>query len=82
MNRVAKGIYSFKGDEWKVISQEAKDFISKMMEFNPEKRYSAEQAYSDPWLKKWSQQDEAEIPVITRSLDNMKNFRVNFNLKI
>lgn len=39
---VKKGKYDFKGDEWKSISKEAKNLISKMLTYNPENRINAE----------------------------------------
>ena len=39
------GKYSFNSEEWKGISAEAKLFIKKMMEYNPEKRLSAKEAF-------------------------------------
>ena len=52
MEKVAKGVFSFDGEEWQQISPEAKNFIKKMLEIDTTKRYSAEQANNDAWLKK------------------------------
>lgn len=40
----------FYPSHWEGISEEAKDFISKLVEKDPEKRYSAKQALQHPWL--------------------------------
>jgi calcium-dependent protein kinase len=76
MHKVAKGVYDFNGEEWKQISNEAKNFIRKMLEYSPEKRYSAELANADPWMRKWAQEDQVEVPLMTRALENMRSFRV------
>lgn len=50
MNAVSLGKYSFEGVEWRERSQEAKNFISKLLEYDPKKRYSAEEALKDQWI--------------------------------
>mmetsp|Transcript_20714 Transcript_20714/g.18121 ORF Transcript_20714/g.18121 Transcript_20714/m.18121 type:complete len:94 (-) Transcript_20714:1312-1593(-) len=42
MKKVKEGHYSFDYEEWDVVSDEAKNLISKMMEKDINKRYSAE----------------------------------------
>jgi calcium-dependent protein kinase len=37
MEKVKKGIYTFDGEEWEDISKEAKEFIRKMICFDPGK---------------------------------------------
>lgn len=76
MERVAKGSYSFDFDEWKQISSEAKQFIKRMLEYDPSKRYNAEQAISDPWIKKYSGKSSVDAPIMENALKNMTNFRV------
>lgn len=78
MEKVAKGNYNFDGEEWLQISKEGKDFISRLLEFDPDKRLTAEKASHDPWIKKYARTEEVEIPIITKALQNMKNFRVKF----
>lgn len=38
MERVQKGVYSFDHEEWEEISKEAKEFIKKMLTYDPSKR--------------------------------------------
>jgi calcium/calmodulin-dependent protein kinase I len=42
--------FEFPSPEWDDISEEAKDFVSHLLEKDPEKRYTAEQALQHPWL--------------------------------
>lgn len=81
MEKVKKGVYNFDFDEWKNISTEAKNFIKKMLEYDPIKRYDAEQAISDPWIKKFSNSNEVDIPLMASTLNNMTNFRVIGSIK-
>lgn len=76
MEKVAKGAFNFDGEEWQQISAEAKNFIKKMLEFDPAKRYNAEQANNDAWLKKYARKDIVEVPIINKALENMRTFRV------
>jgi calcium-dependent protein kinase len=44
MEKVKIGKYNFEGEEWNQVSSEAKVLISKMVNKDQKKRYSAEQA--------------------------------------
>lgn len=44
--------YDFGAPGWTKVSPEAKDFVSSLLVYNPDKRLSAEQALGHPWLKK------------------------------
>ena len=76
MEKVGRGIYSFEGPEWNQVSNEAKNFIRKMLEFDVDKRISASEAINDPWIKKYSNKSEVDIPLMSSALTNMRNFRV------
>lgn len=79
MEKVAKGLYSFSGKEWSYVSKEAKNFIKKLLEYEPQSRYSAEEAYNDPWLKEKAAQEkllESTIGMTQNILKNLKEFRV------
>lgn len=40
------------------------------------KRYSAQQAINDPWIKKYTNPTVVEQPLMKKVLTNMRNFRV------
>ena len=42
LEKVEKGKFDFPSEEWNIITDEAKDFISKLMEIDPIKRLTAE----------------------------------------
>lgn len=48
--KVKKGDYSFDKNVWRSISAECKDFISKLLEKNVDKRLSADEALEHPWI--------------------------------
>lgn len=49
--KVKKGVWSFRGQAWSTISEEAKDLVTKLMEKNVEARLTAVDALAHPWLK-------------------------------
>lgn len=67
--------YNFDGPTWDKISNEAKEFIKKLMKYNPAERYSAEQALQDPWIVKSTQQSHDKI-IEKKALENLRAYRV------
>lgn len=53
MELVKRKRISFADDEWKNISMEGKELVSKLLERNPARRLSAESALNHPWFKKF-----------------------------
>lgn len=52
LKKVKAARIHFDKDDWSSISEEAKDLITRMLNQNPVKRISAEQAFNDPWIQK------------------------------
>eukprot|EP00826_Nyctotherus_ovalis_P002192 TRINITY_DN10418_c0_g1_i1.p1 TRINITY_DN10418_c0_g1~~TRINITY_DN10418_c0_g1_i1.p1 ORF type:complete len:410 (+),score=128.02 TRINITY_DN10418_c0_g1_i1:26-1231(+) len=48
---IQRGTFSFPSPMWDRVSKEAKDLITKMLTYNPEKRITAAEAYNHPWFK-------------------------------
>jgi len=48
---IMSGTFDFPSPEWDGVSEGAKSFIKKILVVDPSKRYTAEQALNDPWLK-------------------------------
>lgn len=71
---VKKGKYSMDGIYWKNVSSEAKDLVSKMLEFSPKKRLSAEEALKSKWIMRNSNNTISDPLVFKDVLKNMKNF--------
>uniref|UniRef100_A0A7S1TI29 Protein kinase domain-containing protein n=1 Tax=Compsopogon caeruleus TaxID=31354 RepID=A0A7S1TI29_9RHOD len=69
IRKVRKGNYNFNDPQWGTVSLVAKDLISKLMEVDPEKRYSAEQALHHPWIQDGVEaaQKKAKLPESMRS---------------
>eukprot|EP00551_Chaetoceros_affinis_P005609 CAMPEP_0203673750 /NCGR_PEP_ID=MMETSP0090-20130426/13623_1 /ASSEMBLY_ACC=CAM_ASM_001088 /TAXON_ID=426623 /ORGANISM="Chaetoceros affinis, Strain CCMP159" /LENGTH=524 /DNA_ID=CAMNT_0050539461 /DNA_START=225 /DNA_END=1799 /DNA_ORIENTATION=+ len=52
VSRILKGNFSFYAPSWENISNEAKDFVTELIEVNPQKRLNADQALAHEWLSK------------------------------
>lgn len=46
--------YSFEDRDWGHISQDAKDFVSSLIVYNPDDRMTSKQALNHPWLNSHS----------------------------
>ena len=78
MKKVFEGKYSFIRKEWSLISDKAKNLISKMLTYNPEQRITSEEALSDIWITQYAQKIYNTNPdeVLAQSLLLLKNFKV------
>lgn len=52
VSKIKEGKINFNGENWNLISNEAKDLVKKMLLVDYEKRISAEEALNHPWFKK------------------------------
>jgi len=52
---IMSGTFDFPSPEWDSVSDGAKTFIKKILVVDASKRYTAEQALNDPWLKDLTQ---------------------------
>jgi len=48
--KIRRGHFSFPEPYWQGVSDEAKDLISKLLQVNPQDRYTADQILSHPWI--------------------------------
>jgi calcium-dependent protein kinase len=57
---VLRGKYTLDEPEWEDISDEAKDLVRKMLEYDPVKRISASDALQHKWIKTHTQGEKVE----------------------
>ncbi len=76
IDSVKSGKYHLDEPEFETVSVDAKSLIKKLLAYDPAKRINAEQALSDPWIKRY--EELPDKPLISKALANMKNFRVLF----
>jgi len=74
--QVAKGKYSFDFPEWKSVSKKARNLVERMLQLDPKKRCSAEEALNDPWFKHMLGEARLDKPLAVTTLTNLKHFRV------
>jgi serine/threonine protein kinase len=48
--KIKLGKYEFHEQYWSAVSDEAKDFISKLLQIDPAHRFTADQALCHPWV--------------------------------
>ena len=48
---IKRGVYSFSSPIWDTISAEAKNLVTLMLQYSPNKRCSAEEMLRHPWLR-------------------------------
>ncbi|CDW79639.1 protein kinase domain containing protein [Stylonychia lemnae] len=72
-DRIKVGKYQFPSPEWDNVSQEAKQLIRKMLEFDPKQRISAQEILQDAWIQKSTKKQEVK-PLNLNSLKNLQNF--------
>jgi calcium-dependent protein kinase len=80
MKKVRAGKFSFDDKCWASISDNAKDFISKLLTFKQEDRVTAEQALKHPWITELATLAVDESLALG-ALSNLKDFKADQTLK-
>jgi calcium-dependent protein kinase len=80
LNKIKTGKYVFPEEEWDNISDEAKDLISKMLDFNPTSRYSASECLNHKWLTD-NTKKTIDTKFSIKCLNNMKKFHAERKLQ-
>ncbi len=91
MRKVEKGRVSFAGmwdeleerigPQWTKVSEDAVNFLKRMLTYDPEKRVSAEEALSDIWIVKYTHADRVEAVNVLESMTLLKQFKAESNLQ-
>jgi calcium-dependent protein kinase len=80
LNKIKTGKFVFPEEEWDNISDESKDLISKMLEFNPQTRFSASDCLGHRWLTDNTKKTiDAKFSI--KCLNNMKKFHAERKLQ-
>lgn len=81
IEKIKKGDYEFPPEEWATVSQEAKDFVRKLLILEPENRPSATDALKHPWIMKRRKTESLNNPQSEKALMNLKSFRADRKLQ-
>ncbi|CAD8168988.1 unnamed protein product [Paramecium pentaurelia] len=71
MQRISDGNFIFDDNDWALISKDAKNLITNMLQVDPNQRISAKQALADPWIDKHNSNEEVNRIV----LQNLQRFQ-------
>jgi len=63
VRNISRGKYLVKPERWANVSEEAKSFVHALMEVDPSKRLTAQQALEHPWISKNRQSRSGEVSV-------------------
>eukprot|EP00501_MAST-03F_sp_TOSAG23-6_P001108 GSMAST32.ASY1.ANO1.1151.1 assembled CDS len=75
LSKIKRGKFSFsrKADIWNGISTDAKNFVRRLLTFDPDLRPTAAEALNDTWIMK-AEQEHPPTPLPLEVFDSMKNF--------
>jgi calcium-dependent protein kinase len=80
LSKIKTGKYVFPEEEWDNISDDAKDLIAKMLEFNPANRFSASDCLYHKWLTDNTKKN-IDTKFSIKCLNNMKKFHAERKLQ-
>jgi len=80
MKAVRKGKFSFSDKCWSSVSDQAKDFISKLLTLDQNARPTAAEALTHPWITELSK-IEVDESLTLGALGNLKNFKAESTMK-
>lgn len=78
--RILDGSFEMSGKVWDAISDEAKDFITELLTYESDKRPSASDALSHPWITQWCD-SQIDSKVAKNALVNLSKFRAEEKIK-
>ena len=82
---IKKGEYPKEGKEWESVSEEGRDLIVKMLEYDPGKRLSAQECLEHPWIvslgKNNNKLSETQIHLLPSVLNNIYNLNAKEKLQ-
>lgn len=75
IKKVEKGKYYFDFNDWKNISEEAKELIKLMLTYDYNKRITAKEALNSKWIKKYANNiNKSDQKTLCGALSNMRKF--------
>lgn len=71
---ISQGKYSWKPEKWKKVSQQGQSFITALLQVDPQKRLSAQDALEHPWIQKRQLKEELVEEVDASIVDALRQF--------
>jgi calcium-dependent protein kinase len=78
--KILEGKYDIEGKVWDAVSDEAKDFIKELLTYDKDKRPSASDALSHPWITHMCD-SQIDSTVAKKALVNLSKFRAEEKIK-
>ena len=72
-----RGTWEFADAKWHDISEEAKNFLRRLMHKDPAQRVSAQEALQDPWITQKVKPRHTNTKLVTEALGNLNRFKVS-----
>jgi serine/threonine protein kinase len=80
MKKVRAGSFSFDDKAWNNISDNCKDFISKLLTYKPDERPTASDSLKHPWIVELATVEIDDSAAVS-ALDNLKTFKADSTMK-
>lgn len=74
MVSIMAGMYDMESEEWQGVSEDAKDFVKKLLVVEPSTRLMASQALQHPWIQKREQAISFKPKVDNSVLEGLRRF--------
>ena len=78
---IKEGKYNFDDEQWDEISSDAKDLIKNLLIKDINKRYSAKQALSHPWITKHRRNKILDKNKLSEVVTNLRNYSAKLKLQ-
>ena len=78
---IKEGKYNFDDEKWDEISKDAKDLIKNLLIKDINKRYSAKQALSHPWITKHRRNKILDKNKLSEVVTNLRNYSAKLKLQ-
>lgn len=79
---IRRGKFYFDPLEWDVVSDSAKDLVTKMLTMDPSQRPSAQEVIEHPWIQASIKKEKVDMPILSRALNRLHNFNATTKLQI
>lgn len=83
-NAIRKGKFNLDTRAFKNVSNDAKNLIKELLQMDPKKRISANEALKHKWFKRWNiafKPEEADIEAMYQAIHNIKIYNPEFKLQ-
>ncbi|XP_013401008.1 ribosomal protein S6 kinase alpha-5 [Lingula anatina] len=80
MHKIKEGEFTFSGQEWNMVSEEAKKLIKGLLTVDPRRRISMRELIRSKWLRGNDDKIFSETPLMTPDILTLSSGHINFQL--